>query len=284
MRCNVLVETLTDGTIVEEQTIAERLTRAAIRAYRMYPFTDVDAAVVAEVAGVPVDVVTRAFPSWDALLLVTYDYWTQLRGSTRRRKPSCAVDHVRMTLAEDIADPGLVRVLAGVINIAGADTSFAELFRKRYEDYVTQLAVALRRDFDAGVEASVVPAERARHPAPRAVRGLPDPAPGPTRTRRAHGVGRGRPWPACGVAHAASDPGVGHRLRADVADPARLSSPGHAGTDRRPGACQHRAFRPSPGRVPTRATRPSPRPSGRRLPPAPTRAGVPPQAGRRARR
>lgn len=161
MRCNVLVDTLTDGTIVEEQTVAERLTRAAIRAYRMYPFTDVDAAVVAEVAGVPVDVVTRAFPSWDALLLVTYDYWTQLRGSTRRRKPSCAVDHVRMTLAEDIADPGLVRVLAGVINIAGADTSFAELFRKRYEDYVTQLAVALRRDFDAGVEASVVPAERA---------------------------------------------------------------------------------------------------------------------------
>ncbi|MCJ1714660.1 TetR family transcriptional regulator C-terminal domain-containing protein [Curtobacterium sp. VKM Ac-2922] len=155
------MDTLTDDTIVEEQTIAERLTRAAIRAYRMYAFTDVDAAVVAEVAGVPVDVVTRAFPSWDALLLVTYDYWTQLRGSTRRRKPTCAIEHVRMTLAEDIADPGLVRVLAGVINIAGAETSFAELFRKRYEDYATQLATALRRDFDAGVETSVIAPERA---------------------------------------------------------------------------------------------------------------------------
>lgn len=161
MGCDVLVETLTDDTIVEEQTIAERLTRAAIRAYRMYAFTDVDAAVVAEVAGVTLEDVHRAFPSWDALLLVTYDYWVQLRGSTRRRKASCAIEHVRMTLAEDVADPGLVRVLAGVINIAGAETSFAELFRKRYEEYATELATALRRDFDTGVEQSVVTAERA---------------------------------------------------------------------------------------------------------------------------
>lgn len=155
------METRIDDTIVGEQTIVERLTRAAIRAFRMYPFTEVDALVVAEVAGVPVDAVTRAFPSWDALLLVTYDSWTQLRGSTRRRTPSCTVDHVRMTLAEDVADPGLVRVLAGVINIAGADTSFAELFRKRYAEYVGELATALRRDFETGVERSVVPAERA---------------------------------------------------------------------------------------------------------------------------
>lgn len=161
MRWDVRVETLTDDTIVEEQTIAERLIRAAIRAYRLHPFTHVDASVVAEVARVPLDTVTRAFPTWDALLLVTYDYWTDLRGSTRRKQPACTIDHVRMTLAEDVADPGLVRVLAGVINIAGADTRFAELFRKRYEEYVGGLAAGLQRDFDAGTERSVVPASRA---------------------------------------------------------------------------------------------------------------------------
>ncbi|ROP60947.1 MULTISPECIES: hypothetical protein [unclassified Curtobacterium] len=155
------METLTDDTIVDEQTTAERLIRAAIRAYRLHPFNQVDAAVIADVAGLPLDAVARAFPTWDALLLVTYDHWTTLRGSTRLRKPTCTIDHVRMTLAEDVADPGLVRVLAGVINIAGADTTFAGLFRKRYEEYVATLTAGLQRDFDRGAEDFVVPADRA---------------------------------------------------------------------------------------------------------------------------
>lgn len=161
MRWDVRVETLTDDTIVDEQTIAERLIRAAIRAYRLHPFTEVDAAVVADIAGVPLDAVARAFPTWDALLLVTYDAWTDLRGSTRRQKPATTIDYVRMTLAEDVADPGLVRVLAGVINIAGADTTFAELFRKRYAEYVGALTAGFQRDFDAGTEDAVVSAEHA---------------------------------------------------------------------------------------------------------------------------
>lgn len=161
-----LTEGLADGTLdaerpLPEQTIAERLVRAAIRAYRLHPFNDVDAAVVADVAGLPLDAVSRAFPTWDALLLVTYDRWTSMRGSTRRQSPMCTIEHVRQTLAEDVADPGRVRVLAGVINMAGAGTSFAELFRKRYQDYVVMLTVGLQRDLDTGIEAIVVPAERA---------------------------------------------------------------------------------------------------------------------------
>jgi hypothetical protein len=170
MRCDVRVQTLTeglaDGTLdaeqpLPEQTIAERLVRAAIRAYRLHPFNDVDAAVVADVAGLPLDAVSRAFPTWDALLLVTYDHWTAMRVSTRRRTPTCTIEHVRQMLAEDVADPGRVRVLAGVINMAGAGTSFAELFRKRYQDYVVGLTVGLQRDLDAGIETIVVPAGRA---------------------------------------------------------------------------------------------------------------------------
>ncbi|MFZ7086851.1 hypothetical protein [Curtobacterium sp. RRHDQ10] len=44
---------------------------------------------------------------WDALLIVTYDRWTELRADGRRGAPvpRSTLDMVRMTLAEDIADP-----------------------------------------------------------------------------------------------------------------------------------------------------------------------------------
>ncbi|WFR66842.1 hypothetical protein P9139_19765 [Curtobacterium flaccumfaciens] len=80
-----------DASLEDEQSLAERIVRGAIRAYRLHPFDDVDASVVADVAGIPVDTVQRLFPTWDALLLVTYDRWTQLRGTrrkTHRRAPS----------------------------------------------------------------------------------------------------------------------------------------------------------------------------------------------------
>ncbi|MBT2503570.1 hypothetical protein [Curtobacterium sp. ISL-83] len=150
-----------DERFEDEQSLAERIVRGAIRAYRLHPFESVDAAVVAEVASVPVETVVRLFPTWDALLLVTYDRWAQLRGSRRNTPPTCTIDQVRMTLAEDLADPGLVRVLAGVITIAASDGGFAELFRKRFEDYVAQLTVGLQRDLDAAVEQSSIPAYQA---------------------------------------------------------------------------------------------------------------------------
>lgn len=150
-----------DAALEDEQSLAERIVRGAIRAYRLHPFDSVDADVVAEVAGIDGDTVRRLFPTWDALLLVTYDRWTQLRGTRRTKSPACTIDHVRMTLAEDVADPGLVRVLAGVITIAAADTGFAELFRKRFEEYVDALTAGLQRDADAGSEQLAVPAHQA---------------------------------------------------------------------------------------------------------------------------
>ena len=159
MRCDVRVETLTDGTIVEEQTIAERLVRAAIRAYRMYPFTDVDAAVVADVAGLPLDAVSRASHG-DALLLVTYDHWTGCASRPGVAPP--LRDRPRP------ADPRRGRRRPGPRPGPGrrdqhrrCRNQLRRAFRKRYEDYVVELAVGLRRDFDAGMESSVVPAGRA---------------------------------------------------------------------------------------------------------------------------
>ncbi|GAA3336679.1 hypothetical protein GCM10017714_34970 [Curtobacterium pusillum] len=150
-----------DAALEGEQSLAERIVRGAIRAYRLHPFDSVDANVVAETAGIPVDTVQRLFPTWDALLLVTYDRWTQLRGTRRTKPPKCTIDHLRMTLAEDVADPGLVRVLAGVITIAAADTGFAELFRKRFEEYAEQLSTGLQHDVDGGSERLAIPAYQA---------------------------------------------------------------------------------------------------------------------------
>lgn len=150
-----------DPSLEDEQSIAERIVRGAIRAYRLHPFDDVDATMVAEVAGVSIEVVDRLFPTWDALLLVTYDRWTQLRGTRRKNPPSCTIAFLRTTLAEDVADPGLVRVLAGVITIAASDTSFAELFRKRFDEYAGQIESGLQRDVDAGNEHLDIPAYQA---------------------------------------------------------------------------------------------------------------------------
>jgi AcrR family transcriptional regulator len=150
-----------DPALADESLVAERVVRGAIESFRTHPFHDVTAEVVAEAARVPVEAVGRAFPTWDALLMVTYDRWTELRAAARREHPGNTLDYVRLTLQEDVDDPGLVRVLAGAINIAGANTIFAELFRKRYEEYYTALVGALHRDFDTGVETSVVPPEHA---------------------------------------------------------------------------------------------------------------------------
>ncbi|MBF4613341.1 TetR/AcrR family transcriptional regulator [Curtobacterium sp. VKM Ac-1376] len=155
------MEPLHGERVEDDESLAERTVRAAIRAYRLHPFDAVDASVIAEVAGIPLETVDRLFPTWDALLLVTYDRWTQLRGTRRKSLPSCTIEQVRLTLAEDVADPGLVRVLAGVITVASSQTRFAELFRKRYEEYVEQLTVGLQRDFDNGVEESCIPAYQA---------------------------------------------------------------------------------------------------------------------------
>lgn len=155
------MEPLHGERVEDDESLAERTVRGAIRAYRLHSFDAVDASVVAEVAGIPLETVERLFPAWEALLLVTYDRWTQLRGTRRKTPPACTIDHVRLTLAEDVADPGLVRVLAGVITVASSESGFAELFRKRFDEYVEQLSNGLQRDFDNGAEESAIPAYQA---------------------------------------------------------------------------------------------------------------------------
>jgi AcrR family transcriptional regulator len=150
-----------DPELADEHVVAERIIRAAIEAYRALPFHDVDARAVAERAGVTPEQVVAAFPAWDALLIVTYDRWVELRGATRREHPTNTLDYVRMTLAEDASDPGLVRILAGAINIAAAGTTFAALFRQRYEEYYTAIAMGLTRDFSNGSIDAVVSPEHA---------------------------------------------------------------------------------------------------------------------------
>ncbi len=149
------------GRVEDDASSAERIVRGAIRAFRLHPFHEVDAGTVTETCGVDRTVVDRLFPTWDGLLLVAYDRWLQLRGSRRSSVPRCTIDHVRMTLAEDVADPGLVRLLAGVLPLAASERDFAGFFRKRFEEYVEELTVGLQRDVATGVETIGIPAHQA---------------------------------------------------------------------------------------------------------------------------
>ena len=173
--------------VEDDATLAERIVRGAIRAYRLHPFHDVDAATIAETCGVDHAVVDRLFPTWDGLLLVVYDRWLQLRGSRRSTAPRCPIDHVRTTMADDVADPGLVRLLAGVVTLAASECDFAGFFRGRFEEYVEELTVGLERDVDAGVDHRH-PGAPGGHTAARGVRGAATADARPAVPRRAGGV------------------------------------------------------------------------------------------------
>lgn len=161
MRFDSRVIDVHDPTVDDGHVVTERIIRGAIDAYRALPFGDVDAAAVARAAGVEEAQVVAAFPNWHALLIVTYDRWVELRGATRREQPTNTIEFVRMTLTEDVADPGLIRILAGAINIAASDTPFSAMFRQRWEEYYAAMAMGLARDFGTGVFTSVVPPEQA---------------------------------------------------------------------------------------------------------------------------
>jgi hypothetical protein len=157
------VSTLQDDRLSDDTLVAERIVRGAIDALRSHPFNRVDHAVVAATAGVDEAEVTRLFPTWKSLLLVTYDRWIEIRGTGRHgQRPASTVDYVRMTLVEDVHDPGLVRVMAGAINIASAgDDAFSDMFRRRHTDFHAYMTVALAKDFEAGREVSAIPASEA---------------------------------------------------------------------------------------------------------------------------
>ncbi|QSB22991.1 hypothetical protein [Curtobacterium sp. 24E2] len=48
-----------------------------------------------------------------------------------------------------------------MITVASSESGFAELFRKRFDEYVEQLSNGLQRDFDNGTEESAIPAYQA---------------------------------------------------------------------------------------------------------------------------
>lgn len=152
-----------DDRLSDDTHVAERIVRGAIDALRTHPFNRVDRAVVAATAGVDETEVERLFPTWKSLLLVTYDRWIELRGNTRHgQRPASTVDYVRMTLVEDVHDPGLVRVMAGAINIAAAgDDAFSDMFRRRHTDFHAYMTVALAKDFEAGREVCAISASEA---------------------------------------------------------------------------------------------------------------------------
>jgi AcrR family transcriptional regulator len=160
----VRVTDVLDSSLTDEGLVVDRIVLGTIEAYRTLAFHEVDIAAVARTSGVDAGMVTRFFPRWDALLLVVYDRWTQLRGQARagRPQPTGTLDYVRMTLREDIEDPGLVRVMAGAINFASTGQgTFSDLFQRRYAEYHQQLTYGLHMDFEAGREISVIPPAQA---------------------------------------------------------------------------------------------------------------------------
>lgn len=132
-----------------------RIVRGAADAYRATDFHQVGPAEVAAHAGVTVDEVRRAFPSWDLLVVAVVDRWSNggRRATWSVAERHGAVAYLRARLEDGQREPGLVRLRIALLSAASAPGHPASgWFRHQYTSSFEDVALALVRDVVAGRE------------------------------------------------------------------------------------------------------------------------------------
>lgn len=103
-----------------DEAVRSAILQAAIRCFREHAFNDVTIATVADAAGLDLDAVTAWYPTLNGLIIDTVQLW-----NGRRTEPllpiaeqAGAVAFLRAILAANQADPGLMRLLTAMVNLA----------------------------------------------------------------------------------------------------------------------------------------------------------------------
>lgn len=139
--------------------LRQRITAAAIEAYRASDFTSVGIAEVARSAALPVDAIWQVFPSWDLLIISVADQWS---GRIRR---SCmhvgeadgAAAYLRALLAAAATDPAMVRMRVALLSAGSASSHPASgWFRLQYDRFLEDIVLMLTRDVVARREPATI--------------------------------------------------------------------------------------------------------------------------------
>ena len=132
-----------------------RIVEAAIEAYREHAFHETTAAVVAERAGLTVADVVAHFPVWDGLVMAAVDRWNSQRMHTV--SPLMAtqgtVAFLRGIVAQNVADPALMRLLTALLNIAATPNHpMAPLLHHEWNKFHHLVMASLQSDIREGRE------------------------------------------------------------------------------------------------------------------------------------
>jgi AcrR family transcriptional regulator len=141
------------GSEIDE--IHDRIVRAAVLAFRRLPFHAVDTGAVALAAGLDVDVVDRAFPSWEDLLGTTVAVWNgeRLRPILPIAERSGAIAFLRSIVVANQADPALMRLLVTAATIVASPSHpVAATLQQQYLQFHATVQRALAHDVAIGRE------------------------------------------------------------------------------------------------------------------------------------
>jgi len=140
-----------------QQSVSQRthIIDAAIAMFRARDYAGCVLADVAEEAGIPLAEVEQHFPDWDSVVVATIDRWN---GDRMFALQSVADEHgavafLRATVAGNVEDPALVRLLMATFSAGSRPTHPAsEYYRQQYALYYGFLKQSLERDVAAGRE------------------------------------------------------------------------------------------------------------------------------------
>ena len=133
----------------------KQIVAAAIEAFRRNAFHEVDASVVAEIAGLPVGVVTSQFPVWNGLVLTAAERWTGQRTAPLLPlvESHGTVAFLRRIVKSNAEDPALMRLLSALVNVAATPGHpMGQVLQDDWKAFYRLVADGLRRDVDLGRE------------------------------------------------------------------------------------------------------------------------------------
>lgn len=138
---------------------------AAIAMFRSHAFHETSFEVLAAEAGLPVTRVREEFATWDEVLMATLDLWSGRRMGpvTAAREQAGTIAYLRALVRSNIDDPGLMRFLAALVNIAATpDHPLAPWLQETWRRFHTTIMTQLAKDIASGLEpATMQPARGA---------------------------------------------------------------------------------------------------------------------------
>ena len=148
-----------DGSSSSSAEVRDVLVQTAIRLLRDQAFHELSFQAVVEASGVALETALEEFATWDDLVLATIHVWNVERMGPIRHVADQygAVAHLRVVIAGNVQDPGLMRLLAAMTPIAGTPGHpMAAVLQRQWVQFHAMVQRALMHDIEVGREPSTM--------------------------------------------------------------------------------------------------------------------------------